>query len=395
MLLVERGERQWLFPISRDPVGIGRSPNNHVSVEDSQLAPRHLRIIPLGEEIWAKDMGSPAGFQIRGRWLREARLRAGDEIAIGELRASLLVEETQTPPPPLAPVIVPEAPELPPTPVRRRGSLAQKKGLPAWVWIAASVGALLSLLIFWMSRSVHEEQRQQKAAAWAALENARGYLREKLPGKARESLRGIVRSDAEIEAQVRSLEKEIALQEVEAKKPSGREEGDEFYERYLLPIFKSNELLSDIRWENVAWRRCEEFLSRFPKHPLFGVVKTRRDRFAAGAKEAPATRMDELEIDVRLLTENKAPNFSMAREKTLSFIRDNMGGADDLRARELLQQLDRQAEAHFSKKIEETKKLWNEGEKEKASAILDRLVTDIGREDLAVQAKEAKAKLGP
>lgn len=394
MLLVERGDRQWLLPIDRDAIAIGRSPNNHVSIQDSQLAPRHLRIIPLGEEIWAKDMGSPAGFLVNGNWKREALLRSGDEIAVGELRASVLIEERALPPAPVTQVEIPEAPEPPPTPVRRRSSLSvPKKRVSAGPIVLAAVLLLGIGAVIWIKISSRLESEQRTKAAWQAVERARNYLREKSPAKARDSLRGIAASDPEIAAQVAGIEREIASQETEARKPSGREEGDEYYERYLLPMFKSNEILSDIRWENVAWRRSEEFLRRFPKHPLTNVVQARRDRFAAGSKEAPAPRLEEVQIDAQLLTQAKRPHFAMARERVVNFLRDNLGGADDLAGRDLLKKIDAQSEAYLAKELTAARELWNGGDRDKALARFDRLIAEIGREDLAEQALDAKRKL--
>lgn len=93
-ILVELGQRQWWIPLGVEPIGIGRSENNFLRIEqEPQLAPRHLKFFSVNGEIWVKDMGSPEGFFHNDRLTREACLKPGDEIVVGNLKAVLLIEE--------------------------------------------------------------------------------------------------------------------------------------------------------------------------------------------------------------------------------------------------------------------------------------------------------------
>ncbi len=93
-ILVELGQRQWWIPLGNDPIGIGRSENNFLRIEqEPQLAPRHLKFFSVNGEIWVKDMGSPEGFLHNDHLTREALLKPGDEIVVGNLKAVLLIEE--------------------------------------------------------------------------------------------------------------------------------------------------------------------------------------------------------------------------------------------------------------------------------------------------------------
>ncbi len=97
VVLVEKGERQWLVPLEAGPIKIGRSRHNRVCVEDPQMAPRHLEILFKEGAVWAVDQGSPEGFYLNGNLIRESTLNPGDEIGIGEIRISLLIEKGTSP----------------------------------------------------------------------------------------------------------------------------------------------------------------------------------------------------------------------------------------------------------------------------------------------------------
>lgn len=395
VLLVEKGDRQWLLPILKDPIGIGRSANNHVSDSDPKLAPRHLRLIPMGEELWAKDMGSPEGFLLNGRLVREGRLSPGDEIAIGGLKAVVLIEERPTIHPAPEPVLLPETLEPAFRPARHEPRRAvTRKSVGLRIFLGLILVLTLVALGLVVGEQMAERQRlRERERCEEVLLRAKLHLKQGRFEESRATLAELPRQDPNWDAQARAIEKEIARQFDERARIAERAAGDEFMDRFLQPLFSSALLQSDVRWEFIAWRRCEEFLGKFPKHPLVSLVQARRNRFAAGAKEPPPPKIEEVELEVQDLLDSKAPHFGMARERVISFIRANTGTAEDLRARAMLRQVDARAEAYLPKALAEALSTWKAGDRQAALRTLDRLAKEIGQEDLVRKVEEARLTL--
>jgi predicted component of type VI protein secretion system len=86
--------------LSRPVLLVGRHPECDVRIDLPQVSRRHCCIALAYDRLTIRDLGSRHGIRVNGRQVEEARLFAGDEIAIGHIIYRL---EDNTPPPPRPP----------------------------------------------------------------------------------------------------------------------------------------------------------------------------------------------------------------------------------------------------------------------------------------------------
>jgi hypothetical protein len=122
------------------------------------------------------------------------------------------------------------------------------------------------------------------------------------------------------------------------------------------------------------------------------MVQARRNRFAAGAKSPPSPKFEEVELDVQDLLSSKLPNFLMARQRVLEFIRANPGTAEDVRGRELLRQIDGLVDSYLQRTLPELRKAWTEN-RQAAEAALDRLERECGKDEFQEKVREFRSEL--
>lgn len=80
-----RGKRR--LELEKDPVTIGRHPENLLQLSDTALSRRHCVVQLTGEGGWeVRDLGSRNGVKVNGRRCAGARLVTGDEILMGSVR---------------------------------------------------------------------------------------------------------------------------------------------------------------------------------------------------------------------------------------------------------------------------------------------------------------------
>jgi hypothetical protein len=72
---------------------VGRSPGNDLILDVSDVSRHHARLERDGGELRVVDLGSTNGTRVNGEPVRVARLRPGDEISFGTIRARLLNPE--------------------------------------------------------------------------------------------------------------------------------------------------------------------------------------------------------------------------------------------------------------------------------------------------------------
>lgn len=92
MLVVLRGPGEGTeFLVSSDLVGIGRSPESEVFLDDVTVSRRHAEI-RRGAAGWAvRDAGSLNGTYVNRRRVDDEALVGGDELQIGKFRFAFLV----------------------------------------------------------------------------------------------------------------------------------------------------------------------------------------------------------------------------------------------------------------------------------------------------------------
>jgi predicted component of type VI protein secretion system len=106
------------IPLHRPVLLIGRHPECDVRIDLPKISRRHCCLALAYDRVLIRDLGSHNGLRVNGRLVEEARLHAGDEVAIGPLiyRLELEVAKPSNPTYPAsrpAPVPVPAA-EKPP-----------------------------------------------------------------------------------------------------------------------------------------------------------------------------------------------------------------------------------------------------------------------------------------
>ena len=75
----------------RDPLLIGRSARNDITLEDDWISAEHLRLRRLHGAWLAEDLGSTNGTRLNGRPLKgAARVRAGDVLDLGRITFKLV-----------------------------------------------------------------------------------------------------------------------------------------------------------------------------------------------------------------------------------------------------------------------------------------------------------------
>ncbi len=112
-----------IIAIHRPVLLIGRHIECDVRIEQTKISRRHCCVAIAYDRVLVRDLGSRNKIRVNGRVVDEARLEAGDELAIGPLVYRLeLMDERQpvssvppsatkpAPPPPLAPVPPPPVP---------------------------------------------------------------------------------------------------------------------------------------------------------------------------------------------------------------------------------------------------------------------------------------------
>ncbi len=95
--------------ISRPVILIGRHPECDVRIDSPQVSRRHCCLALAYDRLMIRDLGSRNGVRVNGQIVEEARLKTGDEVAIGQFLYRLEGLEQSVPaargqkPAPLAP----------------------------------------------------------------------------------------------------------------------------------------------------------------------------------------------------------------------------------------------------------------------------------------------------
>lgn len=84
-----------IFVLTTEKFTIGRGDENDVVIADLRASRRHAEVVRLPSGVWRlKDQGSQNGFVFNGNITREAELRAGDIVTVGETAFEFVPEDT-------------------------------------------------------------------------------------------------------------------------------------------------------------------------------------------------------------------------------------------------------------------------------------------------------------
>ena len=85
LLSRERGESR-RFPLTHDVVTMGRGEGCDLRIPLGDVSRKHCSLVRSDDGLMIQDIGSSNGTFVNGKKVREAALRAGDQIRVGSLR---------------------------------------------------------------------------------------------------------------------------------------------------------------------------------------------------------------------------------------------------------------------------------------------------------------------
>jgi predicted component of type VI protein secretion system len=101
--------------ISRPVILIGRHPECDVRIDSPQVSRRHCCVAMAYDRLVIRDLGSRNGVRVNGQVVDEARLKHGDEVAIGQFLYRLeYFEPAPQPTRPPRPTVAPPSAKTPP-----------------------------------------------------------------------------------------------------------------------------------------------------------------------------------------------------------------------------------------------------------------------------------------
>ena len=91
LIPIEKG-RSPAIALQRPVLLIGRHPECDVRIDLPKISRRHCCLALAYDRVLIRDLGSRNGLRVNGRLVEEARLHAGDEVAIGPVIYRLEIE---------------------------------------------------------------------------------------------------------------------------------------------------------------------------------------------------------------------------------------------------------------------------------------------------------------
>src|SRR5581483_2116536 len=78
------------FPVDRDRMSIGRTPDADVFLDDVTVSRNHALLVRREDGLYVDDLGSLNGTYVNRRRIESHRLEDGDEIQVGKYKLSYL-----------------------------------------------------------------------------------------------------------------------------------------------------------------------------------------------------------------------------------------------------------------------------------------------------------------
>jgi pSer/pThr/pTyr-binding forkhead associated (FHA) protein len=91
LIPIERGSLP-AISLHRPVLLIGRHPECDVRINLPKISRRHCCVALAYDRVLIRDLGSHNGLRVNGKLVEEARLHAGDEVAIGPIIYELVAE---------------------------------------------------------------------------------------------------------------------------------------------------------------------------------------------------------------------------------------------------------------------------------------------------------------
>jgi adenylate cyclase len=96
-LVVKHAGQTRDFPLAKETVSIGRTPENDVEVKDSLISRRHTSVVKKGDRWFAYDLGSSNGTYVNRERVEMRPLDDGDVIRIGDTEITFVVDPAPRP----------------------------------------------------------------------------------------------------------------------------------------------------------------------------------------------------------------------------------------------------------------------------------------------------------
>ncbi len=101
-LIIRQGGSSRDFPLTKDTVSIGRTPENDIELKDSLISRKHTSIVKKGERYVVYDLGSSNGTFVNRDRIEMKPLDNGDVIRVGDSELQYVEDGNTRPPPPVA-----------------------------------------------------------------------------------------------------------------------------------------------------------------------------------------------------------------------------------------------------------------------------------------------------
>jgi len=98
-LIIKQAGQSRDFPIVKDNLCIGRTPENDIELKDSLISRRHTSIVKKGEKFVVYDLGSSNGTFVNRERVESKPLENGDVIRVGDTEIFFLQDERASAPP--------------------------------------------------------------------------------------------------------------------------------------------------------------------------------------------------------------------------------------------------------------------------------------------------------
>src|SRR6188474_214872 len=83
-LIIKQGGSSRDFPLTKDTIRIGRTPENDIELKDSLISRKHTSIVRKGDRYVVYDLGSSNGTFVNNERIEMKPLDAGDVIRVGD-----------------------------------------------------------------------------------------------------------------------------------------------------------------------------------------------------------------------------------------------------------------------------------------------------------------------
>jgi adenylate cyclase len=101
-LIIKQGGSSREFPLTKDSISIGRTPENDIELKDSLISRKHTSIVKKGERYVVYDLGSSNGTFVNRDRIEMKPLDNGDVIRVGDSELQYVEDGATRPPPPKA-----------------------------------------------------------------------------------------------------------------------------------------------------------------------------------------------------------------------------------------------------------------------------------------------------